>query len=93
MVRLNAGPTAARVSAIISYFARHRTAANLLLLVMVVLGAISVPAMRAQFLPEVVINSITVKTEWEGASAEDVDEGTVEDDTAAGDSESADEQN
>ena len=61
-------------SRVISYFTRHRTAANLLLLVIVVMGALAIPNLRAQFLPQVVVNSITVGTTWEGASAEDIDE-------------------
>ena len=36
---------------ILSYFTRHRTVANLLLLVMLVLGAAAIPNMRAQFFP------------------------------------------
>ncbi|MEO0371471.1 MAG: efflux RND transporter permease subunit, partial [Pseudomonadota bacterium] len=65
-------------SRLISYFTRHRTAANLLLLMLVVFGAISIPNLRAQFLPQVVVPSITVGTTWEGASAEDIDQGVVE---------------
>ncbi|MEM7596603.1 MAG: efflux RND transporter permease subunit [Pseudomonadota bacterium] len=70
--------TPVSASWLISYFTRHRTAANLLLVVMIVLGAISIPNLRAQFLPQVVVNSITVTTTWEGASAEDIDEGIVQ---------------
>ncbi len=68
----------AGASRVISYFTRHRTAANLLLLVLLVLGAVSIPNLRAQFLPQVVVNTITVATVWEGASAEDMDAGVVE---------------
>ncbi|MEM6587507.1 MAG: efflux RND transporter permease subunit [Pseudomonadota bacterium] len=65
-------------SRLISYFTRHRTAANLLLLVMVLFGAVSIPNLQAKFLPQVVVNTITVSTTWEGASAEDIDRGIVE---------------
>ena len=34
---------------IISYFTRHKTAANLLLIVLIVAGLFSMPRMRAQF--------------------------------------------
>ncbi|MEM7731207.1 MAG: efflux RND transporter permease subunit [Pseudomonadota bacterium] len=70
--------TPAPASNVISYFTRHRTAANLLLLVLLVLGAISIPNLRAQFLPQVVVNSISVSTTWDGASAEDIDQGVVQ---------------
>jgi multidrug efflux pump subunit AcrB len=71
-------PTPGGAARIISYFTRHRTAANLLLLVLLVMGAISVPGMRSQFFPDVVIDTVTVQTTWEGASAEDIDEGIAQ---------------
>ena len=42
-------PTAA--GGILSYFVRHRTVANLLLLLLLVAGFASIPNMRAQFFP------------------------------------------
>ncbi|ABD56815.1 efflux RND transporter permease subunit [Jannaschia sp. CCS1] len=62
---------------ILSYFTRHRTAANLLLVVMIVTGLAAFPQMRAQFFPDVVSDDITVVMTWEGAGAEDVDTGIV----------------
>ncbi|KAA2314589.1 efflux RND transporter permease subunit [Pseudooceanicola sediminis] len=58
---------------LLSYFARHRTAANLLLVVMLVAGIAAVPRMRAQYFPDVIIDSVRVSVAWEGAGAEDVD--------------------
>ncbi len=66
------------VGGILSYFTRHRTAANLLMIVMIVAGLVTFPKMRAQFFPDVVIESVTVSTSWPGASAEDVDAGIVQ---------------
>ncbi|MFD0859829.1 efflux RND transporter permease subunit [Roseovarius aquimarinus] len=63
---------------ILSWFTRHPTAANLLLVVMVVLGLAAVPNMRAQFFPDVVIQSVTVSVEWDGAGAEDIDAAIVQ---------------
>ena len=37
---------------ILSYMTRHRTAANLFLLVMLMAGVVSFPQMRAQFFPD-----------------------------------------
>jgi multidrug efflux pump subunit AcrB len=62
----------------LAYFARHRTAANLLLVALLVLGAAAAPNMRAQFFPDIVIDEIDVTVEWEGAGAEDVDTGIVQ---------------
>ncbi len=63
---------------VLSYFTRHRTAANLLLAVLLILGLSSFPNMRAQFFPDVVVDSITVDVSWDGAGAEDVDRAIVE---------------
>ncbi|WP_425081705.1 efflux RND transporter permease subunit [Ruegeria arenilitoris] len=63
---------------ILSYFTRHRTVANLLLLVMLVLGAAAIPAMRAQFFPDVILERVDVSVVWEGAGPEDVDNGIVQ---------------
>lgn len=59
---------------IVSYFTRHKTVANLLLVLMLVAGLTAAPNMRAQFFPDVIIDSVTVSTVWKGAGAEDVDE-------------------
>ena len=63
---------------ILSYFTRHRTAANLLLVVLIVFGATMLPKMRAQFFPDVVIDQVVVSSSWDGAGAEDVDTGIVQ---------------
>ena len=63
---------------ILSYFTRHRTAANLLLVLMVVAGLAAAPNMRAQFFPDVVVDDVTVSVAWQGAGAEDVDNAIVQ---------------
>ncbi|TDK43761.1 efflux RND transporter permease subunit [Antarcticimicrobium luteum] len=63
---------------ILSYFTRHKTAANLLLAVLLVLGLAAIPNMRAQFFPDVIIDTVTVSVEWEGAGPEDVDSAIVQ---------------
>ena len=63
---------------ILSYFTRHRTAANLLLVILLVLGVASVPRMRAQFFPDVIVENVRVNVVWDGAGPEDVDEAIVQ---------------
>ena len=63
---------------LLSYFVRHRTIANLLLLIMVVAGAAAIPNMRAQFFPDVIVDNVTVSVSWDGAGAEDVDAAIVQ---------------
>ena len=67
-----------RTSGILSYFVRHRTAANLLLVVLLVAGFAAAPNMRAQFFPDVIVDNVTVTTTWVGAGAEDVDTAIVQ---------------
>jgi multidrug efflux pump subunit AcrB len=61
-----------------SYFTRHRTLANLLLVLMIAAGAFAVPNMRAQFFPDVIVDEIDISVRWDGAGAEDVDQGIVQ---------------
>ena len=63
---------------ILSYFTRHHTIANLLLILMVVAGTIAFPNMRAQFFPDVVVDDINLSVRWDGAGPEDVDAGIVQ---------------
>ncbi len=65
-------------SGLFSYFTRHRTAANLLLVVLLVLGAAAIPNMRAQFFPDVIVENVNVDVTWEGAGPEDVDGAIVQ---------------
>ena len=63
---------------ILSYFTRHGTVANLLLVILIVAGLVSMPRMRAQFFPDVVVDNINVVVTWQGAGAEDVDDAIVQ---------------
>lgn len=63
---------------LLSYFTRHRTAANLLLVVLLVLGAVAMPNMRTQFFPDVTVDTVRVNVAWEGAGPEDVDGAIVQ---------------
>ncbi|MEN8709615.1 MAG: efflux RND transporter permease subunit [Paracoccaceae bacterium] len=71
-------PVPQHIGGILSYFTRHRTAANLLLVVMIVLGLASLPRMRAQFFPDVVFENISVSVAWPGAGPEDIDRGIIQ---------------
>ncbi len=63
---------------ILSYFTRHPTAANLLLVLLVLAGVYAAPQMRAQFFPDVIVDDIDILVQWDGAGAEDVDAAIVE---------------
>ncbi|MCP1168093.1 efflux RND transporter permease subunit, partial [Limimaricola sp. ASW11-118] len=63
---------------LLSYFTRHRTAANLVLVVMLALGLMAMPRIRAQFFPDTVSDSLSVSVTWSGAGAADVDRAVVQ---------------
>ncbi len=69
---------ALRPNPLLSYFTRHGTAANLLLVLLLALGAAVIPNMRAQFFPDVVVQEVTVSVAWSGAGAEDIDSAIVQ---------------
>ncbi len=59
---------------LLGIFVRHPVAANLLMLVFIVTGAIGLFQLNAQSLPTFPLNYIIVQTEWSGATAEDVEQ-------------------
>ena len=71
----HSGPTArpARRSGFIGVFVRHPTAPNLLMAVMVLIGAFALARLNRQFFPTLDIPVITVTVLWPGASAEDAE--------------------
>ncbi|MEO0389518.1 MAG: efflux RND transporter permease subunit [Pseudomonadota bacterium] len=73
-----ARPVPAAAGGVLSYFVRHRTIANLLLVIMLVAGVAALPNMRAQFFPDVIVDNVSVNVTWDGAGAEDVDAGIVQ---------------
>ncbi len=62
---------------ILSYFTRHKTIANLLMVVTLVLGFWAMTQVRSQFFPDIVIDNVRVTVNWQGAGAEDVDNAIV----------------
>lgn len=74
----SAVPLSGASGGIMSWFTRHPTAANLLMVVLVIAGFVAAPRMQTQFFPDVVIDNVTVTVTWDGASAEDVDRAIVQ---------------
>ena len=62
---------------LIGVFLRHRTAANLLMVFLIVIGLFSLNRLNTQFFPNFTVDWITVTVEWPGASAEDIDANIV----------------
>jgi len=57
---------------LISRFASHRVAANLLMLIMILAGIWGVTHMNRQFFPSFSVEVVKVRVSWPGASTEDV---------------------
>jgi multidrug efflux pump subunit AcrB len=69
---------AALAGGILSYFTRHPTVANLLMVLMVAAGIGAATQLRTQFFPDVVTPEIVVNLRWPGAGSEDMDRGLVQ---------------
>ncbi|MGI9425113.1 MAG: efflux RND transporter permease subunit, partial [Hyphomicrobiaceae bacterium] len=74
---VNSNPAAASAG-VIGLFARHGTAANLLMLMLILIGVFSLTRLNRQFFPNFEIPIITVSVSWPGATAEDVEEGILD---------------
>jgi multidrug efflux pump subunit AcrB len=68
----------ANTGGVLSYFTRHRTAANLLLVILICVGVAVLPRMRTQFFPDVIVDNVRVNVTWQGAGADDVDRAIVQ---------------
>ena len=60
---------------LIAAFAHHPVAGNLLMILLIVAGLFAVSRLNIQFFPSFDLDVITVRVEWRGAAAEDVEEG------------------
>ncbi len=60
---------------ILSTFAHHKVAANLLMVIMILTGVFALSNLNVQFFPTFELDRISVRVIWSGASAEDVEEG------------------
>ena len=58
---------------LIGAFASHPVACNLLMAIMLLVGAAALARLNTQFFPSFDVNFITVRVQWTGATAEDVE--------------------
>jgi len=62
-------------TSLLGVFARHRVAANLLMVIMLLSGVIALNKLNVQFFPNFELDQISVSTVWSGANSEDVETG------------------
>jgi multidrug efflux pump subunit AcrB len=60
---------------LLANFAHHPVAGNLLMIILIIAGLFAVSRLNVQFFPNFSIDVITVRVEWRGAAAEDIEEG------------------
>ncbi len=63
---------------LVSIFARHPNAANLLMVLMVIFGIFAIARINTQFFPTVDREEISITVAWTGASAEDIEKNIIE---------------
>jgi multidrug efflux pump subunit AcrB len=62
-------------SGLIGFFVHHKVAANLVMLMMLLSGALGIARMNIQFFPTFALDVVNVRVVWSGASAEDIEQG------------------
>ena len=60
-------------STFVGFFARHRNAGNLLMVLAIAIGWVALGRLNTQFFPNFQIDEIYISVNWSGASADDVD--------------------
>ena len=63
---------------LVDVFSAHPTAANLLMVIMIILGGVSLSRMNTQLMPDFGIDWVSVSVNWPGASAEDIDANIIQ---------------
>jgi len=63
---------------VVSLFARHPNAANLLMILMIIFGVFAIGKINTQFFPTVERPEVTITVSWPGASAEDIERNVIE---------------
>ena len=69
--------SASPFAALVRFFALHRTAANLLLAVMVMAGILALQRLNTQFFPTIDIPRISVRVTWAGATPADMEKTVI----------------
>lgn len=58
---------------LISFFASHYNAANLLMIIMILFGVVGLKYINTQVFPDVTSDTVSISIKWSGATAEDVE--------------------
>jgi len=69
--------TTEKQTGLIAWFARNTVAANLLMILILVAGALSVFSVRKQMFPEIELNIISIQVPFPGAAPQEVEQGVI----------------
>ena len=65
-------------SGFLRFFVEHKTAANIIMILMIVVGLLSIGRLNKQFFPDFDIEVVAVTIDWPGATAEEIDQNIVQ---------------
>ena len=67
-----------RESGFLKFFVEHRTSANIVMILMIVVGLLSIGRLNKQFFPDFEVEVVGVSVDWPGATAEEIDKNIVQ---------------
>ncbi|MDC3141739.1 efflux RND transporter permease subunit, partial [Alphaproteobacteria bacterium] len=62
----------------LKFFVEHRTSANIIMILMIVVGLLSIGRLNKQFFPDFEVEVVAVSVNWAGATAEEIDKNIVQ---------------
>ena len=65
-------------SGFLKFFVEHRTSANIIMILMIVIGLLSIGRLNKQFFPDFEVEVVAVSVNWAGATAEEIDKNIVQ---------------
>ena len=65
-------------SGFLKFFVEHRTSANIIMILMIVIGLLSIGRLNKQFFPDFDVEIVGVSIEWPGATAEEIDRNIIQ---------------
>ena len=65
-------------SGFLKFFVEHRTSANIIMILMIIVGLLSIGRLNKQFFPNFEVEVVAVSVNWAGATAEEIDKNIVQ---------------
>ena len=65
-------------SGFLKFFVEHKTAANIIMILMIVVGLLSIGRLNKQFFPDFDVEIVAVTIDWPGATAQEIDKNIVQ---------------